>query len=116
MVRAFEEAHLREYKYKRDGVALEIFRLNLTAIGLTPKAELKRYEPSGRTSSPHAERPVVFDNANETLETPVYLRDDLMAGMEIEGPCIVEQLDSTTLVPPDATVNVDEWLNLRITV
>ncbi|MCZ6893717.1 MAG: hydantoinase/oxoprolinase family protein [Gammaproteobacteria bacterium] len=116
VVRAFEEAHLREYKYKRDGVALEIFRLNLTAIGLTPKAELKRYEPSGRTSSPHAERPVVFDNANETLETPVYLRDDLMAGMEIEGPCIVEQLDSTTLVPPDATVNVDEWLNLRITV
>ena len=39
-----------------------------------------------------------------------------MAGMEIEGPCIVEQLDTTTLVPPDATVNVDEWLNLRITV
>ena len=116
VVRAFEEAHLREYKYKREGVALEIFRLNLTAIGLTPKVELKRYEPSGGTSSPHAERPVVFDNANETLETPVYLRDALLAGMEIEGPCIVEQLDSTTLVPPGATVNVDEWLNLRITV
>ena len=116
VIDAFEAAHLREYNYKREGAALEIFRLNLTAIGVTPKAELKRYPASDKSCSPRSKRDVVFDNVDKAVTTPVYVRDDLMAGMNVQGPCIVEQLDSTILVPPDTTVDVDEWLNLRISV
>ena len=115
-VRAFEEAHLREYNYMREGAALEIFRLNLTAIGVTPKAELKRYQASDKICSPHSEREVVFDAVDQAITTPVYVRNDLTAGLQIHGPCIVEQLDSTVLIPPDATMDVDEWLNIRISV
>jgi N-methylhydantoinase A len=115
-VRDFEQAHLREYNYTREGASLEIFRLNVTAIGVTPKAELKRFARSEKRVDPAATRRVVFDDVTRPLATPVYRRDRLPAGFTVEGPCIVEQLDSTSLVPPAATMSVDEWLNLRISV
>jgi N-methylhydantoinase A len=34
----------------------------------------------------------------------------------IEGPAIIEQLDSTTVIPPGVRAEVDEWLNVRIHV
>ena len=113
----FEQAHLREYNYKRDGAPLEIFRLNVTAIGVSPKAELQHFElTTGRVVTPVASREVVFDDVSESLTTPIYKRESLHAGFSIEGPCIIEQLDATTLVPPQATVTVDAWLNLIISV
>ncbi len=115
-VQAFEHAHQREYNYCRTGAALEIFRLNLTAIGVTPKAELKRFEPVARQAIPFAQRAIVFDDLTAHVMTPVFAREHLTAGMTIAGPCVVEQLDATTLVPPDATLAVDEYLNLRISV
>lgn len=47
-------------------------------------------------------------------ETPVYNRDALGPGMEIAGPAIINQLDSTTVVPPETRAEIDEWLNIRI--
>lgn len=116
IVDAFQESHLREYNYTRDGAALEIFRLNLTAIGLTPKAELKRYDTSSDSCHSHSEREVVFDDDSNPIMTPIYMRQDLASGVQVEGPCVVEQLDSTILIPPNSTMNVDEWLNIRISV
>jgi N-methylhydantoinase A len=46
----------------------------------------------------------------------VFLRERLTAGTRFEGPAVIEQLDSTTLVPPEVAVEVDDWLNLRIHV
>ena len=112
----FEQAHLREYNYKRDGAALEIFRLNVTAIGLSPKAELQHFEPTTIEVNPVTNRAVVFDDVAQSLTTPIYNRDSLHTGFSIEGPCIIEQLDATTLIPPQATVSVDAWLNLIISV
>ncbi|MFP6681095.1 MAG: hydantoinase/oxoprolinase family protein, partial [Gammaproteobacteria bacterium] len=112
----FEQAHLREYNYKREGAALEIFRLNVTAIGVSPKAELQRFEPKTAEVEPMTTREVVFDDVSRSLTTPVYSRDSLQSGFSIDGPAIVEQLDATTLIPPDATMAVDAWLNLNISV
>ena len=33
-----------------------------------------------------------------------------------EGPAIIDQLDSTTVVPPATRATVDEWLNIRIDI
>ena len=113
-VDAFGAAHEREYNYRRAGAGIEIFRLNLTAVGLTPKAELARHVAGTARPEPQAWRRVGFDE--ESLETPIYWRDDLSSGAELPGPAVVQQLDSTTLVPPGAAVTVDPWLNLIITV
>jgi N-methylhydantoinase A len=115
-VAAFEAAHEREYNYRRAGAGLEIFRLNLTATGLTPKAELARHARHGGAPRATGERSVHFDGIETAVATPVYARDGLAAGMRLDGPCVIEQLDATTLIPPGAALEVDDWLNLRIRV
>jgi N-methylhydantoinase A len=113
-VNLFHNEHEREYNYRRDGAAVEIYQLNVRAIGITPKPEFKRHEVSNEKPSPASRRPVYFDEPAEALDTPVYDRVDLPAGCTIPGPAIVDQLDATTVVPPGWSAEVDEWLNLRM--
>jgi N-methylhydantoinase A len=110
----FHAEHLREYNFRRDDAPVEIYRLNVKAIGVTPKAELARREPTGLTPSPRSRRPVTFFDSDGPSDTPVYLRDDLPAGFAFEGPAIVEGFDSTVVVPPTWRAEVDEWLNIRM--
>jgi len=112
----FGAAHQREYNYRRDDASIEIFRLNLTAIGTTPKAEFARSEAKSETAVPRTKRPVHFDTAPAAIETPIYWRPELMVGSVLEGPAVIEQLDTTTLVPPGTRCEVDPWGNLRLHV
>ena len=57
-----------------------------------------------------------FDELDQPLETPIYNREDLPAGLSVEGPAIIDQLDSTTIVPPGVTAEIDEWLNIRMQI
>ena len=41
-----------------------------------------------------------------------YRRADLPAGLRLVGPAVVEQLDSTTVIPPGVDAEVDEYLNI----
>ena len=50
------------------------------------------------------------------MQAPVFARDDLPAGASFEGPALIDQLDSTVLVPPGVKVEVDEWLNIRMQI
>jgi N-methylhydantoinase A len=114
-VARFHAEHDRAYNYRRDGAPVEIYRLNVRAVGVTPKPDLKRH---GRNGAPRpkarAARAVRFEEAAGAVETPVYVRSDLPAGVRLPGPTIIEQLDSTTLVPPGWRAEVDEWLNIRL--
>jgi len=61
-----------------------------------------------------AERQVFWGEAREFVETPIYDRDRLMAGSVIGGPAIVEQMDSTTVIPPEYRATVDTIGNMLI--
>jgi N-methylhydantoinase A len=114
-VARFHAEHQREYNYRRDDAPVEIYRLNVRAIGVTPKPDLKaRGENGSVTPGIQGTRPVRFDELDEPVETPVFLRSDLPVGARLTGPAIVEQLDSTTVVPPGWRAEVDEWLNIRM--
>jgi N-methylhydantoinase A len=113
-VARFHAEHERAYNYRRDGSPVEIYRLSLRAVGVTPKPELKRHELNGAGTKPHASRPVHFDSSGSAVETPLYVRSELSAGAKFEGPVVIDQLDSTTLVPPGWRAEVDEWLNIRM--
>ena len=113
----FHTEYEREHNYRRDEAPVEIYRLSLRAIGVTPKPEIARATlVEGATVEPVEVRAVRYDEANERLDTPVYQRDDLPAGFTQQGPVIIDQLDSTTLVPPGSRATVDEWLNIRIDI
>jgi N-methylhydantoinase A len=54
----------------------------------------------------------VFDG--QRVATKVYDRSQLQPGATLEGPAIVTEFDSTTVVLPGYRANVDESFNILI--
>jgi N-methylhydantoinase A len=81
------------------------------AIGVMPKVPPETTE-AGAPEPPAAalvdRRPVVFasDGGATEADTPFYDREGLRAGNVIVGPAVIEQLDSTTVVPPGMPARV----------
>ena len=116
-IEEFHKEHGREHNYRRDDAPVEIYRLSLRAIGVTPKPEIAQHVLVDVGSvQPLEVRSVRFDESPDRLDTPVYRRADLPPGFTCEGPAIIDQLDSTTVVPPGSTATVDQWLNIRIEI
>lgn len=113
VIEAFHNQHQREYNFRRDGAPVDIYRVNVTAIGITPKATLAEHELVGGVPEPKARRNVWFNDTSYP-DTPIYQREDMAAGQEIAGPAIIEQFDSTTVVPPGATAAIDRFKNIII--
>lgn len=113
-VQLFHEEYEREYTFRQDDSPVEIYQLGLTAIGKTPKPAFIAHQADAKQPpTPASVRKVYFDETG-WIDTPIFNRDGLPAGTQLIGPSIIEQLDSTTVVPPSTRGEVDEWLNIRI--
>ena len=62
------------------------------------------------------QRPVYFPEWGERRPTPVYDRYQLVPGVQLEGPAILEERESTTVVGPDARIEVDEFRTLHVSL
>ena len=96
------------------GDPAEIVNLRVTATGIVRPIT---FEPEGSIATPGSIEPTSRRRVS-FLEEPVAIfdRDLLEPGMVLEAPCIIEEVDSTLLVPPGATLIVDEFRNLLIDV
>lgn len=106
-------AHLREFGHAPDvDEPLEIVNLRVACLGLIDRPEILAVEiqPDAR---PTADRDILF--SGKWISTPVYSRDDLGGGAQLTGPCVIEQPDTTTIVPEGWTLEVDETGNLMLT-
>ncbi len=96
LVGRFHARHEEIYGYALREHALELIHFGLTAMG-TPW-ELKLSAPP-TARQPDAIRPVVFRGSG-WLDTRIVARGNLKHGDIVEGPAIVAETTSTTLVPP----------------
>ena len=111
----FADEHERFYGYSIPGEELELLSFNVAGVAARHDVSLPRVE-AGPAPAPVDRRPVVFDAGEGPVETAVYRRESFPAGIEIEGPAIVGQVDATTLIPPGSVARVDDYGNLLITV
>ena len=119
LVAQYRERYESEFGYQlpEDVATVEIVNARVAAIGLTDDVALKEAEQGGSAEDARvAERPVYFDETGEFTDTPIYDRSRLSASAEISGPAVIEQNDTTVLVPPDATATVDRYNNIVIAV
>ena len=72
----------------------------------TPSAE------TGGVPEPASRRPVHFGGGVGYVDTPVYRRETLAAGTTLEGPAVIEQLDSTVILPPGTRSEVTADLHI----
>jgi N-methylhydantoinase A len=104
---AFNDIHQRQFGYRDDERPVEIVNVRVTAIGHRRRHSEPRVAASGEKSEPGSVRDVVFDHA-EPLECPVFERERLTAGQRIEGPAVIQEYGSTTLLSPGDVATVAE--------
>ena len=114
--RRFHVEHDRSYGHGYPDEATEMVNFRLAALGSISKPRLREIESAtGPTSDAEkGARSVWFGTAGDFVATPVYDRSRLAADHRFEGPAIVEEMDSTTLVLPGYKVTVDRFGNLLI--
>ncbi len=111
----FFKAHEMNYGYYNPNAPIQFVNLRSEAIGIVSKPKLAEVEPM---DCPLAEaelsRRSVYFQETGAVECPVYDRAKLGMTDRIDGPCIVEQMDSTTVIPPHVWFKVDRHGNLII--
>ena len=112
---AFEQAYKTQFGRIEQHMAVEIVSWRVIASGPRPPLELTA---AGGNSAQEAaikgRRKVYFGPDRGFLHVPVYNRYGLAPGDTFEGPCIFEERESTTVVPPEARASVDSGLNLIV--
>lgn len=109
----FHRLHEQNYGFAFENEPIEVVNVRLTAIGRLDPPALEELQV-GEPAMPVGTRDAVFREPSPT-PTPIYRREDLARGQRIDGPAIVEQLDTTTIVFPDETLAVDRHGNLLVT-
>ena len=113
----FHRAHDAEYGHRFDA-PVEIINIRAVAIGRIPDLDWPEIEGGGSDgrAAPLLSQPVVFEveGKGETHETPFYDRATLRAGDRIAGPAIVEQYDTTVVIPPRCEAAIDARGNIVI--
>ena len=111
----FNQIHEQLYRFKMEGTTCEMVNLRAVGFGEVPKPHLPEGEGGGGPDSAHAvidEHEVYFEG--EWLPTRIYDRSKLQPGNRVEGPAIVTEFDSTTVVLSGYAAEVDRYLNLLI--
>ena len=108
----FAADHERTYGHRAPDDPIEIVNIRLTALIPTAKSQFSSFQ-SRNSQSLIPNRRCYFGRETGWLEVPVLSREGL--GSEPEsGPFIIEEYDTTILVPPRCTAQRDEWGNIVI--
>src|SRR5579883_2116581 len=112
--RAFDQTHEQQFGHAAPDEPTEIVNYRVIGYGLVPKVELPTFPPaSGPAEAARVgTRRAYFGELGAAIDCPIYNRSRLAPGHTLVGPCIVEQLDSTTVVLPEQRLRVDAYGNL----
>jgi N-methylhydantoinase A len=107
LIDAFHAAHLRTFGYHYAGAQkVELVNFCVSGFGLIERPRLPKLDArEGATPARKSVRPVCFDGAFR--DTPIYDRALLPPGFRLEGPAVVEEFGSTTVVFPGQALAVD---------
>jgi N-methylhydantoinase A len=112
----FNAAYAHRYGYADPRAEVELVTVGVTAVGAGPEVRLPAHRPATRdpAEARKPDRPVYFPELGDPTPCAIYDRARLPAGVPLSGPAVVEEAESTTVLPPGATAQVDEWANLVV--
>ena len=111
----FNNIHGRLYGHKAEGEPIEAVNFKVKVTWPLPKLMIQKKERLRKKLSslePIEERKVSFEG--RFIETPIYKRKSLDIGIMFEGPAIINELTSTTVVYPQQTCTVDPYGNILV--
>jgi N-methylhydantoinase A len=115
----FHAVHKAEYGHAFAHSPIEIVNIRLTGVAPTPTIRRVKMPAGGSLRDALIKTDGCFFRRSgrlEQMDTAFYRRELLPVGEMIEGPAIILQTDTTTVVPPGSTIVADGTGNLIIQV
>jgi len=112
---SFDQEHTKHFGWNLSGEKFEFVNFKVVAIATKIEIELPEMA-NGRPGKPKKVHPAYFREKGGFIECPVYSREDLNAGTQLEGPLLINEVSSTTLVPPGSMVEIDRFGNIIIEI
>jgi N-methylhydantoinase A len=113
MARKFHPQHNKLYGYslEEQGTPIELINMRLVCIGKTEKPEFMVEEYAGEDPSPafKKKRKVFLPRQGKFTNVDVFDGFKLHYGNRIEGPAVIEQVNTTTFVTPEYSILVDKY-------
>jgi N-methylhydantoinase A len=110
---AFHGEHNRLYGYdlQEEGTPVELVNIRMSAVGVTRKPEFRKEPHRGEDAAECLKgvRPVFIPREQEFRKVEVYDGNRMGYGHRLEGPAIIEQVNTTIFVPPDYSVACDPY-------
>ena len=113
----FDDDHMQRYGTSAPDERAEIVSLRTTVTGLMkkpPQEKIRKGSSAPPKSAFTGKRKVSFDGRFRAA--PTYRRAELLAGNRINGPALIEEHASTTVLMPGDRMTVDAYGNLVIRV
>ncbi|HJF34203.1 MAG TPA: hydantoinase/oxoprolinase family protein [Sporosarcina psychrophila] len=109
----FHESHFDIYGHNNPNGGTEIVNIRTTALGDLEKIEIKKDNTSSEEFilADHT-REIVWNGVEKT--TGVYSTHDLKPGNHFIGPAVIEDKNSTIVIPPKFSISIDENRNIKI--
>ena len=113
---AFDRVYALRYGYSDANAAVELITVSVTVTGAGPAVRLPEQPPCARdvAEARKPDRSAYFPETGGYVRCAVYDRSRLPVGARIEGPAVVEEPESTTVLPPGTAAEVDPWANLLV--
>lgn len=113
---SFEKVYRARYGHLNEDMKLAFVVLRVGGIVPTQRPQLGDMASAqvSKKPEPHARRSVYFADSGQRVDTPIYRRSDLPKGFSVNGPVIIEEYSSTTVISPDDSLIVGKLGELRI--
>ncbi len=114
VVSRFHDVHQNIYQHSHPGDPVEFIAYRVVFSQEPQPMPTFHKLNSGPEATPKGWRQAYFDEYQSYVDTPLYERESLALGQKIQGPAIVEQQDTTTVIYLNQQAEVDDWGNLII--
>jgi N-methylhydantoinase A len=116
MLDRFHAAHRKRYGHADERARIEVVNVRVRMVAASAPVKLPRKVTAERDvrRAVVKKKPVMF--TAEWVETPVLDRQLLLPGDRLQGPAIVHEYSSTSVISPGSSAQVDPYLNLVIEV
>jgi len=112
---AFETEFERTYGHRGETKSFELVTVRLVMRVARTVEHGREWSTERFGGGGKVQRPVYFGPEHGQVTTPVLTRGDLGAAPR-RGPLLVQEYDTTVVVPPDCSVSVDAHANIAISV
>ncbi len=112
LMATFHQRHAQTYGHANPNEAVQMVNLRVTAVGRLPAIRIR--QPAQPARRDLRRRPAWFPQTG-TVIAAIHRREELTSGATIAGPCIIDALDCTAVIPPGwtGTVDVDGYIHIK---